>query len=228
MYQTGQADSGMFRSGHNKSLLIAEIIIFLAGMAVFAGFIHRDGLRFYIALAGLFFSGLIILITVFRAPSVPSVLGLSRFNNKSPAWTWILAGLITGLAAATAYRLYARWPLLPGTLTFIAFVSPLIGMTEELVFRGYLQGRARSFGPCVAVFIAAVAHTFYKYLVLKSLAPDTGIDFNRLVIFTFVFGLIAASLREFSWNVLPAVLAHAVFDILVYGDFPEMPVWVWG
>jgi len=216
----------MFKPGDHKSLLIAEILLFLAGLAVFAGFIHREGLLFYIAVSGLLLSGTIISITLIRAPSAPAVLGLGRIDRK--LMTWLLAGLLTGLVATAAYRFYARWPLLPGTLTLIALISPLIGMCEEFIFRGYLQGRARFFGPYFAILLAAVAHTLYKYLVVKSLGPDTGIDLSRLVFFTFVFGMIAATLRELSQHVGPAVLGHAVFDLLVYGDFTEMPVWVWG
>jgi membrane protease YdiL (CAAX protease family) len=205
---------------------LVEAFLFLAGMVVFASFIHGEGLVFWIALAGLLVMGALIIVAILRSGSAAAVFGLDRYERWLPAY--MLAGLVTGLAATAAYRIWAGWPLLPGTLTFIALVSPLIGMTEELVFRGYLQGRTRRYDSLAAILVAAAAHTFYKYLVLKSLGPDPGVDFIRLVIFTFVFGLIAGILREYGRNVLPAVLAHAVFDIMVYGDFTEMPVWVWG
>jgi hypothetical protein len=35
-------------------------------------------------------------------------------------------------------------------------------------------------------------------------------------------------MRHFSGSVLPAVTAHVLFDILVYGDWAQAPWWVWG
>ena len=154
------------------------------------------------------------------------VLGLARFDSKVLACS--LAGLLVGVIVAVSYRIWQKLAVLPGALTIIALVSPLIGMTEEFIFRGYLQGRARHYGPVVAVVIAAAGHTLYKYLVLRSLGGGIIIDFPRLVLFTFLFGLVVGTFRQVSKSIVPALAAHAVFDILVYGDFNEMPIWVWG
>jgi len=216
----------MSAPGDHKSPPILELLLFLAGMVLFASFIHQEGLLFFIAISGLLFMGASIIIVIFRSDSVLAVFGLKIYDRRLPAW--MFAGLATGLAATAAYRIYAGWPLLPGTLTYVVILSPLIGITEELIFRGYLQGRTRSFGPYLSIIVAAAAHSVYKFTVMKSLGPDIGFDFARLVIFTFIFGLIAGYLRKSSRNVLPAVLGHAIFDILVYGDFTQMPVWVWG
>jgi hypothetical protein len=32
---------------------------------------------------------------------------------------------------------------------------------------------------------------------------------------------------HFSKSVLPALTAHVLFDILVYGDWAQLPWWVW-
>ena len=205
---------------------MTELFLFLAGIILFAWFIHREGTGFYLALAGLLLVAVSIVNAVLRSPSVWSVFGLDNYDRNFLAWS--LTGLIAGLVASAAYRYYARWPLMPGSLTIVAMISPLIGMTEELVFRGYLQGRIRAMGPYFAVLAAALAHTGYKFLVMKSLGPEIMIDLSRLVFFTFVFGLIASTIREYSRNVIPAILSHVIFDILVYGDFNFVPAWVWG
>jgi hypothetical protein len=48
-----------------------------------------------------------------------------------------------------------------------------------------------------------------------------------LVIFTFVVGLLCGVSRVLSKSIIPACVAHGVFDILVYGGLSTWPVWVW-
>lgn len=215
-----------WKTNKNQLLLTVEMLLALSGIIIFACFVHREGSLFIMAVCGLLVASLAISYAVFRTGSVLRLLGLTRYNNVTIAY--LSAGLVVGLVAATGYRLYSGISLFPGTLTAIALISPLIGITEELVFRGYLQGRSQLYGPYFSIFIAAASHTLYKYLVLKSMVVYTIIDFPRLVLFTFLFGMIVGAFRHLSQNVVPALAAHAVFDILVYGDFSEMPVWVWG
>jgi membrane protease YdiL (CAAX protease family) len=213
-------------TNENWLLQTIEILLALSGICIFACFIHRVGSLFVASICGLLIASLAISYGIYTTGSVIILFGLAGCHRAIIAYT--CAGLVLGLIAATGYRLGYNLPLLPGTLTVIALISPLIGMTEELLFRGYLQGRSQLYGPVFSVFIAAAAHTLYKYLVLKSMVVYTVIDFPRLVLFTFLFGLIVGAFRHLSHNVIPALAAHALFDILVYGDFTEMPVWVWG
>jgi len=210
----------------NHLRLVTEIFLVLGGICIFAWFVHREGVLFLIAVAGLIFASVILSRAVFISPSPAGLLGLDIYDFKVLIFSF--AGLAAGLAAALGYHSFYGIQNLPGALTIIALVSPLIGITEEIIFRGYLQGRAQQFGPAVAVAGAAAGHTLYKYLVLKSLTVPVVIDFPRLVLFTFLFGLAVGIFRQISRSVIPALAAHALFDILVYGDFSAMPVWVWG
>jgi membrane protease YdiL (CAAX protease family) len=211
---------------NNQILLATEVLFVLTGICIFACLVHREGILFLAGIAGLVFAAIVLARAVFLSGSPAELLGLARFDRTTLVFS--SAGIVVGLIAAWGYRTYYGLSLLPGTLTVIALISPLVGMTEELVFRGYLQGRSQAAGPVAAVFIAAFGHTLYKFLVLKSMTVSIAVDFPRLVLFTFIFGLVVGIFRQLSRSVFPALAAHALFDILIYGDFSEMPVWVWG
>jgi membrane protease YdiL (CAAX protease family) len=125
------------------------------------------------------------------------------------------------------YRGISKVSLLPQTLTFIALIAPMIGITEELLFRGFLQGKLSSINIYAAIVLTSFAHTLYKYLVLRSLPSDIGTDFFLLIVVTFIAGLMFGVLRVLSRSIIPSCLTHGVFDVLVYGGFSTWPVWVW-
>ncbi|MCK5693629.1 MAG: CPBP family intramembrane metalloprotease, partial [Bacteroidales bacterium] len=52
-------------------------------------------------------------------------------------------------------------------------------------------------------------------------------DFFYLIFWTFLGGLLIGTLRELSGSTIPPVIAHAVFDIILYGGLAIAPVWVW-
>jgi membrane protease YdiL (CAAX protease family) len=161
-----------------------------------------------------------------RSGSPLELLGLDRFNKRIVLYG--VAGIIVGAIPAFCGRYVYDLTDFPKPLTIIALVSPLIGITEELVFRGYIQGRLRILGWAGSVSIAAACHAVYKLLVLWSVNDLVEVDFIALTGLTFAFGIIVGLMRAGSRSVLPALLGHATFDVLMYGDFTSMPVWVWG
>jgi len=205
--------------------IIFDILLVLTGISVFAWFIHEKRFIFFIALGGLALASFSISFVIARSSSVPSLFGFDRLNRRILVIS--LRGVVIAVFLAAIYRKIAGLSLFPGTLTLVAVISPMIGITEELVFRGYIQGRMKTFGILISIFVASAGHTLYKYLVLKSLPVNLGIDFVWLVLSTFILGLILGTFREISGSVIPAMTWHAVFDIVFYGDFTEMPVWVW-
>lgn len=105
----------------------------------------------------------------------------------------------------------------------------LIGVTEELVYRGWMLGRVSAFGWPVAVLITSVAHAAYK-TALFAWPPGSeaaAFDLGRIALWTVVGGMVLGVLRVTSRSVLPAVIAHAVFDAVVYSAFAAPPWWVW-
>jgi membrane protease YdiL (CAAX protease family) len=216
--------SKLFRKNSQKASRILEALLALTGICIFALFIHSESLFIVIAFLGLVLTALNISKTITDRSSFLSVFGIIPFCKKTIIYSFV--GIFAGGILGLYYRQAFDHPLLPTTLTIFAVVAPLIGITEELVFRGFIQGRLRVSGSYLSVILAACGHTLYKYLVLKTM-PSLQIDFQFLVLWTLIGGLIFGTLREISKSVIPSSLAHACFDVIVYGGFSTAPIWVW-
>lgn len=218
--------TSLFKIPNEKISVFVETVLLIIGIGLFALFIQQDGYLMAVAFGGLLMVSLVISAIVVRTDSPLELFGLNRFNRRI-FWFCLLA-IFIGILPAFYGRYFYDLTDFPQQLTIIALVSPLIGMTEELVFRGYLQGRLRIIGVAGSVSIAAAAHAIYKFLVLWSVNDLVEINYLSLVGLTFGFGIIYGLLRAGSRSIIPALVAHASFDILMYGDFTSMPVWVWG
>ena len=196
-----------------------------AGMCLFALFALRPFPLFFIALSGLLVVAVLIARSAHGERSLGGVCGWASFSKLVGGWS--AAGCFIGLLFALAYRWTYGLPLVPGSFTYFVMPAALIGTGEELVFRGYLQGRIRSGGWLLAPAFAASSHTLYKCALF--VFPPEGVTINLplLAALTFIAGLVLGLLRRASGNVLPAVAAHALFDVLVYGDRVAVPWWVW-
>jgi membrane protease YdiL (CAAX protease family) len=186
--------------------------------------IQREGNARFLAYLMLLGAAMIMSRSVRGIPSFGAVFGLDMFNRKVLVFS--LAGFVTGIALAVLNNHLLGVHLLPDTLTAFALLAPLIGIAEELVFRGYIQGRVLSLGPLFSILIASGGHTFYKYLVIKTYPGDLLDTYTWLVLLTFGVGTVFGWMRLRSESVIPAALAHAVFDIAVYGGLQSIPVWV--
>ncbi len=125
------------------------------------------------------------------------------------------------------YRWSCARALFPGALLGFAPLAALIGGTEEIVYRGYVQGRARRLGVFPAVVLASLCHAAYKCALFALPASPVQTDFLFLATWTFLGGLVFGALRELAGSIAPALAAHACFDIVVYGDLAQAPWWVW-
>jgi membrane protease YdiL (CAAX protease family) len=214
-----------FKFNKTRLFIILEVFLALLGLGVFAWFIHGEKYLFIIAVGSLLLAGMIISFSVLHSEGIYLITGSDWLNKRAIIFS--LFGFITGIGLAGLYRIRIGLSFFPVTLTTVAIISPLIGITEELIFRGYIQGRMKVFGIFISIFVAAAGHALYKYLVLKSLQMDIGTDFVWMILVTFTMGLILGAAREYSGSVMPAVVWHATFDIIFYGDFQNIPVWVW-
>lgn len=210
----------------SKHTGLLEAILAIAGICVFAVFIHRDSWVQIIAFAGLVFAGAVIARSVEYFSSLLSVSGIIPISKK--IIPYVVGGLLLGILIGCLYNLTHKYPLFPGPLTKFAVIAPLIGITEELVFRGYVQTKSASAGALFSIVFASFGHTLYKYLVIRTFPLDLGLSLSKLIILTFVFGIVAGILRHCSKNVFAPAAGHAMFDIVVYGGAAAAPVWLWG
>ena len=194
------------------------------GILLFAGFIHHPFPLILPALGGLALTAMVIAFST-RYMTLREAFGIKQLNRRVLLYTLpaIVIGALLGILTRNRFEL----TLIPAGLTGVAFVAPLVGAAEELVFRGYLQGHMRPIGKIFSILTASALHTSYKLLVILSLAIPLQFDFFFLIFWTFLGGLLFGTLRELSGSTVPPVIAHAVFDIALYGGLASAPVWVW-
>lgn len=203
---------------------IRDVFLALTGILVFAAFIHHSFPLKTLAVGGLAGTAAVIAFST-RAIKLRDVFGLGSLNRR--ILLYMLVGALMGVIMGILTRNRFELTLIPAGLSGIALLAPLVGAAEELLFRGYIQGRLKPLGKVISIVSASAAHTCYKLLVILSLSIPLQFDFFFLIFWTFLGGLLFGTLRELSGNTIPAVLAHAVFDIVLYGTLATAPVWVW-
>jgi len=203
---------------------IRDAFLSLTGIMLFAGFIHRSFPLLMVAIAGLAGAGIAIGYSIRSIPLL-FALGIDKLNGR--IFTYCLAGALLGIILGVLARQRFELSLFPERLSRVALAAPLVGVVEELIFRGYMQGLIRPLGRIFSVVFAASAHTVYKVLVILTLSGPLQFDYSFLVYWTIAGGLLFGTFRELSGSTYPAVIAHAVFDILLYGGMATAPVWVW-
>ena len=210
-------------SGRNSLL---EGFTGILGILVFAIFIQRESSLHYFAYVGLLVAAYVISLSIRDISSLKVVLGFVPVSCKVLVYT--LFGLVIGSLLAILNNHLQEESLLPPLLTRFALIAPLIGIMEELVFRGYVQTKMAPAGTVFSILIASAGHAIYKYIVIKTLPEDIAVNFTGLILLTFLVGIVFGYFRERSGSIYPAAMAHAVFDIIIYGGSIDAPLWVWG
>lgn len=214
-------------SAESQARVGLAIAAVAAGMATFALFSHKGMPWLLASAAGLAIAAAAILWSGFGTQQPAQLLGLDAFGGKATAWS--LIAIAIGAGAGIAHRSAMNLELFPSAgLQGFVIVACLIGATEELIFRGWMLGRARAFGLIAAIVIAAAAHAAYKTALFAWPADPASINLARMAMGTFAGGLLLGAMRAASGNLLPAVLAHAAFDFVVYRTLAAAPWWVWG
>lgn len=203
---------------------IWEVSVVVAGILLFAVFVHDPFPRRIISFVGLTGSAFVLGYSI-RNHSLLQAFGLVPLHRR--IFYYLIPALIIGTGLAWLTRRTFDLSSFPSSLANFAFIAPLIGTTEELIFRGYIQGHLKPIGRIFSVVYTSSAHTCYKLLVILSLSLPLQFDFFFLLIWTFLGGLILGALREGARSSIPAIIAHAMFDIILYGAYALAPVWVW-
>jgi membrane protease YdiL (CAAX protease family) len=206
-------------------LLLLRAATVAAGMCLFALFMHTRFPSKLFSICGLCVV-LFILYLEIKAVSLPAVLfGFKKFSKSELLPT--ACGIVLGAVLGLGYRLgYGMKPLIE-VIGWFAPVAVMIGATEEILFRGYIQGRVQSLGPFWAVSIAAFCHTAYKCSLFVFHDQPVQINMLFLAVCTFGVGLMLGVLRQWRGSIWPPVTAHVLFDILAYGEYAHAPWWVW-
>jgi len=203
---------------------IRDVSLAVIGILLFASSIHQGFPVKLLALFGLTGTAFVIVYSTLKQRPLET-FGLDIIRKKTLLYCLPAAGL--GLLLGMLSRNSFDISIFPARISGVALVAPLVGAMEELIFRGYVQGHLRVIGRVFSVIYASAVHTCYKLLVILSLTIPLQFDFFYLVLWTFLGGLLIGSLKELSRSSLPPMLAHAVFDVVLYGGLATFPAWVW-
>jgi len=140
---------------------------------------------------------------------------------------YCIAGLLAGMMLAIFYRWKLQISIFPKSIHYFVIIAALIGGLEELVFRGFIQEYVKSINGPFSIAFSTISHTGYKCCLFLSPMIVADIDIGFLALWTFIAGILFGTIKHFSKSILPPLVAHAVFDILVYAEFVRAPWWVW-
>ncbi len=152
------------------------------------------------------------------------------FKNtfKTRTIIYLFIGIQMGLTAAMYYRGSITMPVLPNLIKPFSIIAVSIGITEELFFRGFIQTQLNRINTYWAILFAAFTHTAYKtslFISPATIIPHENIPF--FMIASFIAFIILGILKQQSKNLLPSIIAHAAFDLVVYAEITQTPWWVW-
>jgi membrane protease YdiL (CAAX protease family) len=209
----------------NKYIALFEAILCSFALMVFSFFIPADPPLRFLAIAALFVPAW------FFSRDLQFLSDLKRIVHIPLSVKNILlycfAGILTGMLLSTLYRWYLGISLLPESFHLFVIVAALIGSTEELVFRGFIQDQVKNINAPFSILFSTLSHTAYKCCLFLSPMSAAGIDIRFLALWTLIAGILLGTIKHFSKSILPPVIAHALFDILVYAGFVNAPWWVW-
>jgi membrane protease YdiL (CAAX protease family) len=210
----------------NKKLrLLTEAILFSLALMVFSYFIHYEYPYRLISFLALLVPSYIIGI------NLKTVSDLKKFTGEIPSLKivaiYTLFGLFSGVIVASLYRWSLNFRLLPTTMHYFVIIAALIGSFEELLFRGYIQDYVKSINGPFSILFSTISHTGYKCCLFLAPLAAADFDIGFLALATFITGFIFGTIRHLSKSIIPSLVAHAVFDILVYAEYIYAPWWVW-
>ncbi|MCP4134645.1 MAG: CPBP family intramembrane metalloprotease [bacterium] len=203
--------------------LFINPFVFAAGMILFALCAHQEDL-FLPRVCGACLSTIALTYGIAKNKNLPRLFGFTGFP-KYRLW-YIILSLLLGAALAVYFRSAQEIALVPQGFRAFCILAAVIGICEELVYRGFLQGSLKKYGPWTAVFLASLFHSLYKTgLFIFPDVPERA-HLIALGLFTFFVGALLGLMREHFGSIIFPLISHAVFDVIAYGDMGSVPWWV--
>jgi membrane protease YdiL (CAAX protease family) len=167
----------------------------------------------------------------FFSRNFQSFSDLKNVISKSVSFKIIIlfctGGFLLGFLLAIIYRWHLGISLFPESIHLFVIVAALIGCIEELVFRGSIQDYVKNINAPFSILFSTISHTGYKCCLFLSPIIATNIDIGFLALWTFLAGIVFGTIKHYSKSIMPSLIAHALFDILVYAEYVNAPWWVW-
>lgn len=203
----------------------AEVLLIAALLLLFSWCIHAD-----LPLQGLSFAALGAI--AWMASNHPVLLretigGLFTDFTKRQLVVFHLLGLASGILAAFYFRYSASLSLFPRSVQWFVLVAISVAVVEELFFRGLLQSLVQEVSHRLAAPLPALIHAGYKAMIFVPMVNRHETQLLSLFCWSFLAFLGLGYLKQVSKSLVPPVVAHLVFDVLVYAGYTQAPWWVW-
>jgi len=137
-----------------------------------------------------------------------------------------LIGMQLGIAIALYFRYSSQMNLLPQSSNWFLVAGIAIAVTEECLFRGIIQSAAEKIHYNTAPLTAALLHSAYKVTIFLPLG-NSNPTISSLFVGSFIAFVGLGYLKQLAGSIVPAIVAHVVFDVLVYAEYTHAPWWVW-
>ncbi|NVM03486.1 MAG: CPBP family intramembrane metalloprotease [Candidatus Helarchaeota archaeon] len=211
-----------FLIGIVYSYLMVTIIVFLIiDLLYFRNLHYNTRLFIQIGLYGCLLISFLILIYFDKHTNLKE-LGISTHNLNNS----ILIGILVSSGFIITALLFWVGPIIDdfSTILQIGFLTILIGMVEELFFRGYIESKARkSTRNMIAILITGILFAALhvpKYLISPFILRDiTYLSSVPSIVQQLIFlGLLFGFIRENTKNILGPIIAHSTWDfyLLIY------------
>lgn len=204
---------------------VFEAVFCSVGLVIFGYLVSYPFPVKLLSLAPLLMSAYIISRHIYSPMATLAVFFRDLFSRKKLIYTFI--GLETGMAAAMYYRGSIGLPVLPATIESFALVGMTIGIVEECVFRGFIQGRLMKLDLGLAVAFTALAHALYKASLFLAPAAQHLENMTSFFLWSFAGYIVLGVLRYYSKSMAAVIIAHATFDLMLYAENLQAPFWVW-
>jgi len=117
--------------------------------------------------------------------------------------------------AFTGHLVVSGYDLFPSLFVF-PFMTFCVGVSEEGLFRGFIQTRlAKFYSERKALLVQALLFGVWHFI--WHVSPFDSIGMLLHVSSTFVFGLVFGQFYRKSRNLIPLILAHGLVDTIGYG-----------
>jgi membrane protease YdiL (CAAX protease family) len=206
-----------------KALVLS--LLLTGSLWLFALFIQTNFPLRGVALIGLLLSAYLVKTILLQNPEV--YLGQALWQWRRASYVVIILSLVAALLLSIYYRTSIQMPWFPAHLGPFVLVSVLIGCSEEIIFRGFVQGEASRWHKEGAVVFGALSHAGYKSLLFVLPVQLIDMSIQHLFLMTFLAGLVLGFTRYRSGSIWPSLLAHGLFDFWVYAELSTAPWWVW-
>ena len=212
-------------SKKNRISLLVEAFLIAFGLMVFSFFAHHKFPVRFISFAALLFSAFLISRHLKTTQDLENVFGERK--RRTITFLFLGIGILSGAILAFIYRGNILHSLFPSEIHAFVLIAATIGATEELVFRGFLQSMTGKVNGLFSILFSSFSHTAYKCFLFMSPAVEGDIQMGYLFFWTLGIGLLFGTVRHYSKSITIPLVAHAIFDILVYAESSSAPWWVW-